>query len=183
MQQDEDQLMARTCQGDKAAFETLVIMHRPGAVRFAESLLKDASQAEDVVQDCLARIYLNRESYSPRGTFKCFLFTAVRNRCTDLHRSCASRMAVELDEEEWLSMSDGRSLEENLSRKEDRRAITQAFSSLKADYQTVLYLFAVEGLHYAEIAQVIHKTVPQVKIQLSRARKKLRLAMERGEEG
>lgn len=168
---DDNELMLRVQRGDKVAFDEIVLSHRVSAVSFAYGFVKDIDISEDIVQDCFVKIYINRLDYKPLHTFKAYLFTLIRNKCIDYLRKNAVYQSVDIGSIEELS--DGNSPEEIVIKKERTDKIFEILNGLRDNYKTALYLFAVEELSYKEIAGVMQKTVPQIKIIIFRARKKL----------
>ena len=67
------------------------------------------------------------------------------------------------------------SKEETLSRKE----IEKLYDGLKEEYQRILVLTELEGMKLKEAAEVMGKTVPQMKVLAHRARKALLLALQK----
>ncbi len=173
---EDNILMERTQNGDKTAYESLVLKHRKKSIEFANSFLLNLSTAEDVVQECFAKVYINRHLYKPTYSFKTYLFTIIRNRCIDELRKEKHRTTVNIDD--IYHVSDGSTPEQQLLTKETSQTIFTMLNSLQDNYKTALYLFAVDGMSYKQIAKVMQKTVPQVKILIFRARKKLKLLYE-----
>ena len=81
--EEDNLLMRRAANGDKEAFETLVLRHREHAVRFAARFTANRYDAEDIVQECFAKLYVRREQWKDGASFKAYLYTMIRNRCTD----------------------------------------------------------------------------------------------------
>jgi RNA polymerase sigma-70 factor (ECF subfamily) len=157
--------------GDKEAYNAIVIKHRVSAISFAYSFLFDLFAAEDIVQDVFVNLYVKRESYQPIYEFKTFLFRAIRNKCIDYFRRSKIRAAIDINSIAEIS---SRPTEEAFFQSEREKIIFELMSNLRNDYKTALYLYAVEGVSYGEIAQIMKKTMPQVKILIFRARKKLK---------
>jgi len=168
-------LMERVKVGDQKAFEALVIRHRTKAVCFAYSFVSDLYEAEDIVQECFAGIYVNRMSYKPLCSFKTYLFTVIRNACIDYLRWAKKNFTVALDDipDTPNPMADVVP-DDSFIKTERMAAIFRHLDSLPKDYRTALYLLAVDDMPYNEIAAIMRKSLPQVKIIIHRARKKLK---------
>ena len=170
--QDDNRLMELVKNGDKEAYNKIVIEHRVSAISFAYSFVYDLYVAEDIVQDVFVNIYIKRKSYRPVCEFKTFLFQAIRNKSIDYLRRTKIRTAVDLNNlAELVSCS----AEEAFLQTEKTKLIFELMNELNNDYKTALYLFAIEGESYAEIAKIMKKTIPQIKILIFRARKKLKI--------
>ena len=175
---DEDNiLMLNAKNGDKTAYETLVIKHRANAVSFAYGFTADLFEAEDIVQECFAKVYINRTDYKPLNNFKTYLFAVIRNACIDYLRQNKKSRYISLDDA--AEISDNLSPEDSIVKSERITAIFKHFNSLPEDYKAALYLFAVDEMSYKQTAEIMQKSVPQVKIIIYRARKKLKKLCER----
>jgi RNA polymerase sigma-70 factor (ECF subfamily) len=165
--------MERVKNGDRQAFEALVLAHREKAVAFAAGILSDYHLAEDVVQESFARVYLRRMDYSPSHTFKTYLYTIIRRRCIDDLRR-AKRDPAELVAEYPSLPASESSPEAAYLQEEERQHLRRELALLPAAQRAALYLYAVEGMPYKDIAAIQGVSVAAVKIGLHRARKTIR---------
>jgi RNA polymerase sigma-70 factor (ECF subfamily) len=165
--------MERVKGGDRLAFETLVLAHRAAAVAFAAGILSDYHLAEDVVQESFARVYLRRMDYTPSHTFKTYLYTIIRRRCIDGLRR-AKRDPADLAAEYPPLPAEEGDPEAIYLGEEERRQLRRELALLPAPQRAALYLYAVEGMPYKDIAAVQGVSVAKVKIDLHRARKTIR---------
>lgn len=172
----DNELMLRLQSGDKQVFEILVIKHRQKAIFFANNIVSNLDFAEDIVQECFAKIYINRNLYKPTYTFKTYLYTLIRNQCIDTLRFSKYNCNISLDE--ISNISNGLKIDEYLIQKDEINHLLTLINSLSNSYKTALYLFAVDELSYKEIAKITNKTIPQVKIIIFRARKKIKQLTE-----
>lgn len=170
---DDNAVMELVQEGDKKAFEILVVKHRISAIRFALKYIRDEFTAEDIVQDSFALIYVKRMDCKTIYSFKTFLYTIIRNKCIDFLRK---QKTISLEEMEIRTSS----AEEVVVDREERKKVRELLATLNSEYQRALYLYEYEDMSYKEIARVMNKTVMQVKITLYRARKKIQKAVEEG---
>ena len=177
--QDDNSLMELVKNGDKEAYNEIVRRHRAAAISFAYSFFLDIHAAEDIVQDVFVNIYVKRDSYKPVCGFKTFLFRAVRNKSIDYLRRMKLRKTVDINDiaesaTELTGKLISRSPEDEFIQDEKIKFIFDLMNGLKDNYRTALYLFAVEGASYDEIAGIMKKSMAQVKILIYRARKKIK---------
>jgi RNA polymerase sigma-70 factor (ECF subfamily) len=165
--------MERVKNGDRLAFEALVLAHRAAAVAFAAGILSDYHLAEDVVQESFARVYLRRMDYTPSHQFKTYLYTIIRRRCIDGLRRAKRDPAELVAEYPPLPINESNPEAAYLG-EEARQQLRRELALLPATWRAALYLYAVEGMPYKDIAAVQGVTVAQVKIGLHRARKAIR---------
>ncbi|GIL02214.1 MAG: DNA-directed RNA polymerase sigma-70 factor [Alphaproteobacteria bacterium] len=148
-------------------FEERVVAHLPGLRRFARSLCRDALEAEDLVQDCVARAFAARRSF--RGdNLKAWLATIMVNHFRGNLRRARSR-PVMLPIDDWQArLADG-----GQGDPVAQNRLSTAIDQLGPDQRVVLMLVVVEGYRYEEVAQILSVPVGTVMSRLSRARRLL----------
>ena len=147
----------------------------PRLRRYARVLTGEASRADDLVQDTLARAWEKRALWQAGTDLRAWLFTVMHNVFVN-QRALARRDArnVSLD-------SDGEpgdvwqiAVRPTQFAHVELREILQQLGRLPAEQREVLVLAAVEEMKYEEIAAVLDIPVGTVMSRLSRAREKLR---------
>ena len=172
----DNELMELAGQDDREAFETLVLRYYREAIRAAERMVHDKMQAEDIAQDCFADIYVQRRRYKPSCSFRTYLYALVKHKSVDYLRKSGGREGLlEAEKLCWLEEQPGPegSPEEEYLKRERVREAAEQIGSLPQVQRRALYLYAVEDRSYQEIAGILHKSIPQIKIAIHRARKKL----------
>jgi RNA polymerase sigma-70 factor (ECF subfamily) len=180
-------------QRDTAAIEAL--MERYGAVvyRLAYGITRNASDAEEVVQDVFLTVFRRIESFEARSTLGTWIYRVTTNAA--LNRRRGRRAAVETSLEDLLPtykadghregdrsyvLADWSALpDEELLSAEGRREIARALDALPAAYRAVLVLRDVDGLSNEETAAALGDSVSSVKSRLHRARMALRELLTR----
>ena len=162
----------------KSEFETAVMVHLDAAYNLAHWLVRDASAAEDVVQESLLRAFRYFEGFRG-GDARPWLMGIVRNAAYTLLRERGVIAHTEIADEEgeleakWEAPAqDGP--ESMLMRKTEAAQINSAIAALPAAYREVIVLRAMEELSYEEIAVVAGVPVGTIMSRLSRARAMLR---------
>jgi RNA polymerase sigma factor (sigma-70 family) len=175
---DEDkEWMERFKCGDVESFEALVLKYRAKAIAFSQRYVHDYHTAEDIAQESFASIYVYKERYNSKYSFKTYLFTILRNKSIDALRSNHSLLL-----EDGIEIAAEHSLEDEILQKEQREMIARKMKELKADYKTAIYLIDYEQFSYQEAAQVMGKSPVQMKVLIFRARKRLRFLLEKERE-
>ena len=83
----DEQLMAQVQAGDHDAFASLVARHLTGLHRFAQRLLRNTADAEDVAQEALLRVWQHAARWQPdRVRFTTWLYRIAHNLCIDRFR-------------------------------------------------------------------------------------------------
>jgi RNA polymerase sigma-70 factor (ECF subfamily) len=172
---DEDSaLIKKFLKGDNESFEGLIMMHRAKALSFAQRYVHDMYTAEDIVQESFADIYVYRERYKDKYSFKTYLFTIIRNKCIDFIRKNKN---IVLDD--YMDRIEASSMEEGFLKREEAGIVRTKVNQLKDDYKTIIYLIEYYNFTYEEAARVMGKNLGQIKILIYRARQKLKTMLEK----
>ena len=172
----EDELIQRSCQGDIASFNQLVVIYQRSVFNLALRMLTDAQSAEDATQEAFLSAWSHIRGFRG-GNFKAWLLSIVANCCRDELRrlkrhSLVPLAALEADPDS-LPASVG-SVEDDLLSIELREEIYRGLASLLPEQRLVIVLSDIQGLSYEEIAQVTGCSLGTVKSRLSRGRTHLR---------
>ncbi|MDX9790155.1 MAG: RNA polymerase sigma factor [Candidatus Kapaibacterium sp.] len=143
--------------------------------RFAKRLMQNHEEAEDLLQDVMLKLWVNRSELSRKSSVEAFAMAVTRNLCIDRFRSKqyqASNMGIDAAE---LDMRD-RSIspEQRAEQLEAVELVRKAMKELPVNLQRVVELRDIQGLSYQEIAETMEMNINTLKVNLSRARKKIR---------
>ena len=158
-----------TLNGSDEAFEELTVRYREDTLRYARSILKNHHNAEDVVQESMAKSFFKLKQYNPAYSYKTWLFSIVRNACIDL-----LRQSVPLSLSSDIAYVSFVSPEQKVIEKEEVDAVLLYWSTLNSEAQMTLKLLVFHELSYKEIADVLCISISKVKSTIHRARKKIR---------
>lgn len=140
----------------------------PRLRRFAVSLTRNGSSADDLVQSCLERALSSWDSKHPEGDLRAWLFAILYRQFLDAHRR--SRRYARM-----LEFFTGRDEPQpSLERTVIAQTTLQAFDRLPAEQRALLLWVSVEGLSYKEVAEILGVPTGTVMSRLSRARQALR---------
>jgi len=179
---DEQDLIYRSTQGDLDAFNRLVEQHQRPLYNLCLRMLASAEAAEDATQDAFIAAYraVHRFRGAQTGGFRAWLFRIGVNACYDEMRRRRSRPSVSLDTPRGESgrtldvPNPGPTLEERAQTAELGSAIQGAMSTLPSDQRLAVILCDVQGMDYAEIAQIMGVSLGTVKSRINRGRSRLR---------
>lgn len=174
-QTELDKYLSRIAAGERAALGELYSATSKSVYGFVLSIVKNATDAEDALQDTYVKIWSAAESYRSQGKPMAWIFTIARNNATSLLRE--SGKTTELPEEDWSSAF---ACNPSVS-SDDRMVLKAAMSRLADDERQIIMLHAVSGLKHIEIAKIIKLPLSTVLSKYSRARKKLQKILEEGE--
>ncbi len=146
----------------------------PTLRRFARSLAKDSSAADDLVHDCVVKALENMDKFQPGTNLRAWLFTILRN-CfiSGLRRD--RRRFEDCDGPDWAIRS---STPPDQESRILLQRVGEEIADLPADQRAVLRLVVLESRSYDETARALHVPVGTVRSRLSRARHALRMATD-----
>jgi RNA polymerase sigma-70 factor (ECF subfamily) len=170
----DEEIVARVCAGEDALFEHLMRRHNPRVYRTARAILRDESEAEDVMQDAFVRAYEHLRDFDGRARFSTWLTRiAVHEALARLRRG---KRSSALDSHVGVPLMSTRpppNPEQQLSEAEMRAALEAAVAKLPDDFRSVFVLRAVESMSGAETADCLGIPEETVKTRLHRARARL----------
>ncbi|MFP4599129.1 MAG: RNA polymerase sigma factor [Persicimonas sp.] len=184
----DEELVERAQDGEYDAYEEIVRRYQDKAFRLAFSLMKNESDAHDVVQEAFLNMYRKLATFKGQSKFGSWMYRVVTNAALMRLRKQKRRSEVPVEDEEadlreddyyvtsvpeWRVRAD-----EAVENRELRQKIIDAVDELPPKYQTVFLLKEVEGLQLKEIAEVLDLSVGGVKSRLHRARLHLRATLE-----
>ncbi|MGE5315215.1 MAG: RNA polymerase sigma factor [Acidobacteriota bacterium] len=175
---DED-LLLLLCAGDRKAFLHLYEQYKSGLYHYCLRLLRDASAAEDAVQQTFVRVYSHCTTLKDPARLRGWVYTIARNEAFALLRHAGTRVEADAvgEEEEELASPDASALE-LLERAETAHTLRSAIDRLPEAWREALLLREYDGLSYDEIACVTRQSTAAVKSKLFRARMALTKVME-----
>jgi RNA polymerase sigma-70 factor, ECF subfamily len=179
-------LMARD--DDPVAFAELVERFQHRLVAVMHHITGSADEAEDLAQEVFLRVYRTRKKYTPKAKFSTWLFTIANNLALNVLRDRQRRpvLPLEIRESGPLVGRPGDTAAAardepptyNLQQQELAAVIRRALDDLNERQRVAIVLNKFEDMNYADIADVMGLTTKAVKSLLSRARAKLREALQ-----
>lgn len=164
-----DDLLHRAQRGDSMALAELVRTHYASVFRFCVRRI-GAEAAQDAAQETFVTMQKRLRSFGGKSRFEVWLLGIAHNQCRSLARSSRKDPAPL---EDWMAAT--ASPENEIV---NREALADALRSLSQDHRDVVILHEIEGLRYAEIAEIVGAPEGTVKSRLHHAFQKLRQAME-----
>lgn len=140
--------------------------------RLALRITFDSAEAEDVVQETLIRVWNKREEWAQLDSPEAYCLTIARNLAIDRSQLKESQHAELTPETQDTPEASGPY--EELVRNESMNLIHRLIERLPENQRSVLQLRDIEGKSYKEISQIMQWTEEQVKVNLFRARQKIR---------
>jgi RNA polymerase sigma-70 factor (ECF subfamily) len=171
---------------DLARFEAVILPHLDAAYGLARYLTRDDADADDVVQEALLRALRYFAGFRGEGAAqgRAWILAIVRNMAyTTRRRRRADGATEEFDESLHSDAAAEHHPAADFARRDSRETLAQALDRLPAELREVIVLREIEGLSYKEIADVADVPIGTVMSRLSRARKRLQVALAAGTAG
>jgi len=181
MQDQDIELLESFKKGDIHAFEQLVVKYKDKISKTVYSIINNAQDVEDVVQDIFLIVYKSAHSFKGKSSFSTWLYRITVNRCFyELKKKRNHPLSIEnnTDENNGLNIlnvlrSKEENIEDRMIRNELRENIQKILDTLPEKYRVIFILKNIDGLSYKEISETMNISMDKVKVWLFRARQKL----------
>jgi RNA polymerase sigma-70 factor (ECF subfamily) len=164
---------------DDKAFERYVLPEIEVLLRVANSLTRNHAEAEDLVQDTLLRAYRGINGFDGQHP-RAWLLTILRN--THINRNRRRRPELLRDPDAATDRMISAASDERTDAGVDDEIdveIIRALESLDEPFRRVVELVDIDGLTYAEAAEILDVPVGTVMSRLHRARSRIRGRLDR----
>ena len=141
--------------------ETIINKYSDLLYRLCVLMLKNESDAEDVVQETMIKYYRKAPPFENAEHEKAWLIRVAANKCRDMPRFRSRHPQID---DEYLS---------KISCDSSDSGILEALTAVPETYRLVLTLYYIEDCRIEDIAKIIHRTSSAVKMRLQKGRKLL----------
>ena len=167
----DETLLAAYAAGDVSAAAPLARRHAPRVLAVAQRMLGDASEAEDVTQDALMRLWRIAPDWEPgRAKVSTWLYRVTANLCTDRLRA---RRPTEPLEGANIPAAPGAGVVGEMQDDQRRMALEQALARLPERQRLAVVLRHIEELPNPEVAATMGVSVEAVESLTARGRSAL----------
>lgn len=176
----DEQIVAQVVSGQTALFEVLMRRHNERIYRAARAILRDETEAEDVMQQAYVNAYSHLRQFDQRAKFSTWLTRIAINEAITRARRRGRYAALDdhdLDSGDEAMTSREQDPEHQAFASELGRLVETAVDALPDGAREVFMLREVEGLSTAEVSECLGVSEDVVKTRLSRARAALRRAL------
>jgi RNA polymerase sigma-70 factor, ECF subfamily len=165
---DDLERVQRIGRGDQRAYRQMVDAYLLSITRFAERILGNRGEAEEVAQETFLRLWTQAARFTPRAQPKTWLYRIARNQCIDQLRK---RHETHDDETQSNNVDRPSQL---LLRKQTALQIEHALQALPERQRAAITLIHYEGLDSAEACEVLEVSLDALESLLARGRRSLR---------
>ena len=176
----DQQLVVRVQEGDKRAFDLLVLKYQHKVHAIVGRFVRDTDEVADVVQEAFIKAYRALPKFRGESQFYTWLYRIAVNTAKNYLVSRSRRPPgsdVDIDDAEYYSgseyLKDLGTPENQLFRDELESVIVKSIAELPEDLRTAVTLREYEGLSYEEIAEIMECPVGTVRSRIFRARESI----------
>jgi len=173
----DKELVLRVQQGDKAAYDLLVIKYQHRIIQLVNRYVKDPSEAQDVAQEAFIKAYRALGNFRGDSAFYTWLYRIAINTAKNYLVSRSRRYSdyqVDVQDAEQVENAPqlkGMDTPENLLMNDEVVSVIKtAIDKLPEEMKTAIMLREFEGLSYEEISQAMECPVGTVRSRIFRAR-------------
>jgi len=181
----DQELVVRVQQGDKKAFDLLVLKYQLRLSKLVSRFLRNQSDVPDVVQEAFIKAYRALPNFRGESAFYTWLYriainTAKNHLVAQSRKNPANSIDVQDAEDygasEWLK--EYATPEREALASELEATIHEAMGALPSDLREAITLREIEGLSYEDIAAVMDCPIGTVRSRIFRAREAIDAKLE-----
>lgn len=178
----DEEVVSRVKAGDTALYEIIMRRYNQRLYRVAIAIVRNGSEAEDVMQEAYVRAYQHLDQFAGRASFSAWLTRITVHEALSRVRLRKRNPSLEdVGQDGEPSMNDlvesSENPEQGACRAELRQLLEDVVMGLPSHYRTVIMMRDVEGLSISEIASILDLTEQNVKVRLHRGRAQARGAI------
>jgi RNA polymerase sigma-70 factor (ECF subfamily) len=182
----DEQLVVRVQQGDKRAFDLLVLKYQHKVMSLISRYVSDSAEVQDVAQEAFIKAYRAIGRFRGDSAFYTWLYRIAANTAKNYLVARGRRPPgsdIDAEDAEFLEMGgalkDVDAPDEQLAAGELREMVEATIKALPEDLRAALTLREYDGLSYEEIAAVMECPVGTVRSRIFRAREAVDKQVER----
>jgi RNA polymerase sigma-70 factor (ECF subfamily) len=154
-------------------FGVLMNRHLPAVRTFLRSMMRNRSDADDLLQEVLIKVWRRLSTFRSESTFRSWMTRVAINEALQCYRRERRKPTYQAFSDSDTFASPYESPLQALTRAETTEVVQNAVVELPEKYRQVLKLREFEQLSMGEIAESLHTSIPAVKARLFRARRML----------
>jgi RNA polymerase sigma-70 factor, ECF subfamily len=168
----------RTLRGDRAAFEQLIVRYERRVFTLAIKLLGSADDAQDAAQEVFLRVFKYLHRFDIRKPLEPWLMQMTVNVCRNIGRNRQRRWNTfpEMGDTDVAHEAPGP--DAGLEEEQERQLLWKALDSLPEKERLAVILRDIDGLKTSEVAEILGSSETTVRSQVSRARVRMKEAID-----
>ena len=166
----DDELVAAAQSGDRAALDTLLRRHLDLIHAVCSRLAGNPADAADATQEALIAIVRGLPRFDRRAAPRTWMYRVATNACLDELRRRGRRPRLGLDDAMAERPDPSPPVDRSVT---DRLTLDDALARLPEEFRVAVVLRDVQGMDYAQIAEVLQIPIGTVRSRIARGRKAL----------
>jgi len=184
---DEDQqLVARTQEGDVVAFDQLVVKYTPRLYGLVYNMTSNHEDTNDLLQDVFSKAYKSIRGFRGKSSFYTWIHSIAVNMTLNFLKKRGRRFNLSLDDVDASIQNDKEFLELTQSSSPVREAdlselqvrLNEAMQKLSDEHRAVVTMFHIQGMPHAEISKILNVSEGTVRSRLFYANRQLQNYLE-----
>lgn len=180
------ELLARTRDGDPAAFDELVVRYSPRLYGLIYHMTSNHEDTNDLLQDVFAKAYRSVCNFRGKSSFYTWLHSIAVNMTINFLKKRNRRQHpslndpdshIENDPDFIAATSNGDPTRE-ISIRELQKKLNAAMQKLSEDHRLVVTMFDIQGIPHAEIARILRVSEGTVRSRLFYAHRQLQSSLQ-----
>ncbi|MDR2775603.1 MAG: RNA polymerase sigma-70 factor [Tannerella sp.] len=170
--------------GDTREFERLFRAHYKHLCIYAENIIGNGLDAEDIVCSMFVRLWEKREQLQIHTAIESYIVSAVRHdalnflKHAEVEERYREKTEYRLTHMDLLNPENANTPLSDIIEKELNERIEKALQTLPAQCRKIFTLHKMDGLSYQEVADKLNISINTVRTQLTRAMKRMRVALK-----
>lgn len=176
---EEEIIVRRILGGEERAFQELIRMHERLVYHMISRLVDKEEDREDLCQEVFLKVFRKLPGFRFQSRLSTWIATIAYRLALNHLKKTKKRQTSELDEFSYKIADTNKLADSRLDRDSIRQQVHLMIRQLPEQYRSVLTLYHLEDMPYAEIAQVCNMPEGTVKNYIFRARKLLKEKLEK----
>ena len=166
-QEQADEFLRRLRRHEQVAFHELVDQYSQALFRVAYSMVGNAADAEDVVQETFTAAFSGIGKFRGESTLRTWLMQILVRQCARVQRGRGRRMTMGIDRAEQAVDNPSKAAEASMD-------VIEMLQKLSPEHREVIVLRELQGMGYEEMAEALKIPRGTVESRLHRARQELK---------
>ena len=168
---------------NKELYSEVVKRYQDKLLRYANYLLKNNDEAQDVVQNSFIKAYKNLFKFDLKRKFSSWIYRIVHNEAINYLKKKKKEVSLEINDQLILNLSSKENIELTYEKKEVKKRVEKCLALLPIKYKVVLVLFFLEEKSYDEISDILRMPIGTVGTRVSRGKLLLKKICDQREGG
>ena len=176
----DEELIIAFQKGDRESFNLLCNRYKDKLTNFIYRFTSNIDSAQDLAQDTLLKVYINKDSYREIAKFSTWIYTIAGNLAKTELRKIKRRQTYSIsdlstdDREFVLHKSDEESFEDIEDTSVSGSILEKSLMDLDDEFKNIIILRDIQELSYDEISKILQIPLGTVKSRINRGRFKLK---------